>query len=320
MRHCSASGRGRRSSPARGEPRRARLRGMPRAGQLWPASMPAPAPATDTSGLGPGAAQLVAAAQAAAQSFEAAQVAYAQEQRTILTLQALNSLGRILGGLPGRKNIIWVTGNLPFSLIPENRNMTNAELEENLPSLKIRSVDQHSAGNYAATFRQGHADEIRETAARLASAQVAVYPVDARGLSISTSIDSQETMREMARETGGRAYVNQNEIKYGVERAFKDEAASYELGYYPENKKWDGKYRSIKVKVAHGDTEVRYRKGYFANEPGPTKDHNPEQDVAAALQVNAPATQVSFMAQAKPTDPGKVRVVFLVDAHTLSAE
>ena len=43
----------------------------------------------------------------------------------MLTLHALNSLGRILGGLPGRKNIIWVTGNLPFSLIPENRNMTN---------------------------------------------------------------------------------------------------------------------------------------------------------------------------------------------------
>src|SRR5438309_8587993 len=134
MRHCSASGRGRRSSPARGEPRRARLQGMSRAGQLWRASMPAP-PLRRIHrawGLGPGAAQLVAAAQAAAQSFEAAQVAYAQEQRTMLTLQALNSLGRILGGLPGRKNIIWVTGNLPFSLIPENRNMTNAELEESL--------------------------------------------------------------------------------------------------------------------------------------------------------------------------------------------
>jgi hypothetical protein len=42
--------------------------------------------------------------------------------------------------------------------------------------------------------------------------------------------------------------------------------------------------------------------------------------VAAALEVDAPATQVSFMAQAKPTDPGKIRVVFLVDAHTLTAE
>src|SRR5437660_5195558 len=161
------------------KPRRARLRGMPRAGQLWPASMPAPAPATDTSGLGPGAAQLVAAAQAAAQSFEAAQVAYAQEQRTMLTLQALNSLGRILGGLQGRKNLIWVTGNLPFSLIPENRNMTDAELTESLPSLQVHSVEQHSAGNQAAMFRQSHAGEIRENAARLASGEVAIYPIDA---------------------------------------------------------------------------------------------------------------------------------------------
>jgi len=260
------------------------------------------APATDTSGLGPGAAQLVAAAQAAAQSFEAAQVAYAQEQRTMLTLQALNSLGRILGGLPGRKNIIWVTGNLPFSLIPENRNMTNAELEESLPSQKIRSVDQHSAGNYAATFRQAHADEIRETAARLASAQVAVYPVDARGLSISTSI----------------------EIKYGVERAFKDEAATYTLGYYPENKKWDGKYRSIKVKVKRDGTEVQNRRGYFAIDPTQMKGYSQEQEVASALRDVVPATLVGFSARVRPSSanstPGKVGVDFLVDANTLSAE
>jgi hypothetical protein len=72
--------------------------------------------------------------------------------------------------------------------------------------------------------------------------------------------------------------------------------------------------------LAQGDTELRYRKGYFANEPSPTKDHNFEQDVASALQISAPATQVSFMAQVKSTDPGKMRVVFLVDAHTLTAE
>src|SRR5438067_11397147 len=197
----------------------------------------------DTSGLGPGAAQLVAAAQAAAQSFEAAQ-----------------GLGRILGGLPGRKNVIWVTGNLPFSLIPENRNMSEAELEENLPSLNTRRVGEHSAGNYAATFRAMHGDDIRETAARLASAQVAIYPVDARGLSTSTSSDAQETMREMARETGGRAYVNQNEIKLGVQRAFEDVAATYTLGYYPENKKFDGKYRSIKVKVKKDGLELQNRR------------------------------------------------------------
>ena len=127
-------------------------------------------------------------------------------------------------------------------------------------------------------------------------------------------------MEEVAAQTGGKAYFNQNEIKDGIELAASDEKASYSLGYYPENKKWDGKFRNIKVKVAQGDALLRYRKGYFAIEPAPVKDHNHEQDVMAALAVDAPATQISFMAQTKSTDPGNIRVVFLVDAHTLTAE
>ena len=266
----------------------------------------------------------IASAQAALQAFEGAQVAYAQDQRAVMTLNALASIARILGGLPGRKNLIWVTGDLPFSFIPEDRVMTDAELSEDLPSMNTRRVGEHSAGNYAATFRASHAEEIRETAAQLASAQVAVYPVDARGLSISTDIDSQETMREMARETGGRAYVNQNEIKYGVERAFDDESAAYTIGYYPENKKYDGKYRSIKVKVKSGGVEIQNRRGYYAIDPTQLKGYNPQQEVASALGDIVPATLISFTAQVKPASanstPGKTGITFLVDANTLSTE
>lgn len=260
----------------------------------------------------------------ALQQFEGAQVAYAKDQRAVMTLNALNSLGRIMGGLPGRKNLIWVTGDLPFSLIPENRVMSEAELSEDLPSLNTRRVEEHSAGNYAETFRQSHAEEIREVAARLASAQVAVYPVDARGLSISTNIDSQETMREMARETGGRAYVNQNEIKMGVQRAFDDETAAYTIGYYPENKKYDSKYRSIKVKVKRDGVDVQSRRGYYAIDPTQIKGYDSKKEAGAALADIAPSTLVSFKAQVKPpatnSAPGKIGVTYLVDAGTLSAE
>ena len=284
-----------------------------------------PASDNSTAGFrGAGASTAIANAQAALQAFEGAQVAYAKDQRAVLTLNALGSIARILGGLPGRKNLIWVTGDLPFSFIPEDRTMTEAELSENLPSMTTRRVEEHSAGNYAATFRASHAEEIRETAARLASAQVAVYPVDARGLSISTDIDAQDTMREMARETGGRAYVNQNEIKVGVERAFADESAAYTIGYYPENKKYDGKYRSIKVKVKGSGLEIQHRRGYYAIDATQVKGYNPQQEVVSALGDIVPATLVSFTVQVKPpaanSVPGKIGVTYLVDANTLSAE
>lgn len=289
---------------------------------------PSTGPLTDNSPSatlrGGGASIAISNALQALQQFEGAQVAYAKDQRAVMTLNALNSLGRIMGGLPGRKNLIWVTGDLPFSFIPEDRTMTQDELSEDLPSLNTRRVEEHSAGNYAATFRASHAEEIREVAARLASAQVAVYPVDARGLSISTNIDSQETMREMARETGGRAYVNQNEIQVGVQRAFADESASYTIGYYPENKKYDNKYRSIKVKVKRDGVEIQSRRGYYAIDPTTIKGYDAKREVSSALGDIVPSTLVGFKAQVKPpatnSVPGKLGVTYLVDASTLSAE
>jgi VWFA-related protein len=292
------------------------------------ASSQAPSDSADASAGSPrgggGAAAAIANAQAAIQSFETAQQAYAKDQYAVLTLSALNSLARILGGLPGRKNLIWVTGDLPFSFIPEDRTMTQEEIDEAQSGINTRRVAEHAAGNLAETFRQSHAEEIREVAARLASAQVAVYPVDARGLSISSDIDAQETMREMARETGGRAYVNQNEIKAGVERAFDDESAAYTLGYYPENKKYDGKYRSIKVKVKRDGIEIHNRRGYYAIDPTQVKGYKPQQEVVSALGDIVPSTMVAFTAQVKPpavnSVPGKIGVTYLVDASTLSAE
>jgi VWFA-related protein len=289
---------------------------------------PSTGPLTDNSPSatfrGGSAAAAISNAQAALQAFEGAQVGYAKDQYAILTLNALNSIARILGGLPGRKNLIWVTGDLPFSLIPEDRNMSQEEIEDAQAGINTRRVGQHAAGNMAETFRQSHAQEIRETSARLASAQVAVYPVDARGLTISTDSDSQETMREMARETGGRAYVNQNEIKVGVERAFADESAAYTIGYYPDNKKIDGKYHSIKVKVKKDGVEVHNRRGYYAIDPTQVKGYNAQQEVANALGDIVPSTMVTFMAQVKsPAEnsvPGKLGVTFLVDASTISAE
>jgi VWFA-related protein len=285
----------------------------------------APAHTVDLGTAGPrggtGAAVISAVLAGAVQDFMGAQTAYNLERRTDITFEAMDALARALGGLPGRKNVIWVTGDLPFTLNPENRTMTQPQLEENLPS-QNRRVWEHSAGNYAATARGSYADQIRDAGARLTAAQIAIYPIDARGLSIDLDQDAQQVMREMARDTGGRAYVNQNEIGYGVERAMEDTSATYTLGYYTDNKKWDGKYRNIKVKLERPGTELQYRRGYFAVDPGQGKGYSANNEVAAALTGAVPATQVAFSARVVSAAgaKGKIGVDFLVDASTVSTE
>jgi VWFA-related protein len=295
-------------------------------------------------------ADILASVQAEIRSFNSLQVGYDIERRTVITIEAMRSLARMLGGLPGRKNVVWLTANLPFDLIPEDRNVTAAELQAELPGQgRQRSAAVNGVGSQAGEQRALHGQEIREAEATLASANIAIYPADLNGLvsgqetlaasSMAHNNDihgaglanaaiaqadslrtSQGTMREIAAETGGKAYINQNEIRQSVALAVADEKASYALGYYPESKKWDGKYRKIKVKLENHDGEIRYRKGYFAVDPTLDKNWKPEQEVAQAIGINGPATQISFMAQLKPTDPGKIHVVFLVDAHTLTAE
>jgi VWFA-related protein len=298
--------------------------GTPPAGPAGPldASNVPPSDAASSGALSPGLSRLVGAAEVEVQSFADLAEGYADAQRIILTLNALNSLSRILGGMPGRKNVIWVTGDIPLSLIPENRTVTGAELAEDLPSLNTRRVDQHASGNYAATARSLHAEEIRETAARLSSSQIAIYPVDARGLTLSTDTDSQEEMREIARETGGRAYVNQNEIKVGVDRAFQDQTAAYTIGYYSDNKKYDGKYRNIKVKVKRDGVEWQNRRGYYAIDPTQVKGYDPQQEVVRATSDIVPSTMVAFTARVVPAsaNKGKVGLDFLVDPSTIAVE
>jgi VWFA-related protein len=303
-----------------------------------------------TVDIGPGAqsALALAAARAEVASFANIQIAFETERRTLITLDAMRSLTRMLGGLQGRKNVVWLTSDLPFDMIPKDRNVSDAELATLLPVNGSQPPSTRGAGAIASEVRQLHGQEIQEAESQLASANIAIYPVDLRGLvgggmvaeysaghnndmhgaglantALRQSrglINSQDTMREVAAETGGKTYMNQNDIRLGVTLAAADEKASYAIGYYPENKKWDGKYRNIKVKVAQSDTEVRYRKGYFAVDSSQEKNANYEQNVAAVLTFNVPATQVSFMAQNKSTGPGKAHVVFLVDAHTLTAE
>jgi hypothetical protein len=81
----------------------------------------------------------------------------------------------------------------------------------------------------------------------------------------------------------------------------------YTLGYYPENKKYDGKYRSIKVKVNQSGAEVFNRRGYYAIDLSQIKGNSPSQEVALALANSTPTTQVSFTARVVPPDTNAVK-------------
>ena len=253
--------------------------------------------------------------------FQESEGQYISMRRAEVTLAAMSRITRILGGLPGRKNVIWLTGGFPITLVPQVGSSLRAELADF--THRPGSLSATNAENASSLQNEQNADRIRQISAEMATAQVAIYPVDMRGLVVtgmSDTGDTQEVMREVAQQTGGRAFVNRNDVANGVGLVLRDAAATYTVGYYPSNKKKDHEYRSIDLRVNRPKLNLTYRRGYFAVEPFKNNDKKPDRELADAWQDDAPYTLVSFQAKVTPGEKGKARVDFLVDANSLSAE
>jgi VWFA-related protein len=90
-----------------------------------------------------------------------------------------------------------------------------------------------------------------------------IYEKDASGESV---------LKKLAEATGGRML----EVR-GIDKldAALDEISDelhhqYSLGYYPDNKNWDGKFRKIQISAGDKSYKVYARKGYYAHHPTPT--------------------------------------------------
>lgn len=207
--------------------------------------------------------------------FEAQTNANQLDFRVKLTLAAMNQLGRYLSGLPGRKNLVWLSGSFPLNVFPD--------------SSRAPGDPFATAANYQA--------ELRKTTSLLAQAQVAVYPVGVAGLRVSpvfeaennksyanrlhasqpsraatdnaefesTVLAENDTMNVMAESTGGRAFHDTNGLAEAVASAVTDGADYYTLAYTPTNAKTDGGYRKIKLQLSNPAYTLRYRRGYFAS-------------------------------------------------------
>ena len=285
------------------------------------------------------------------QAFETDQAATALQARIEDTLEALRQIARAMGGHSGRKNLLWVSSGFPFTLVPEDPEQSSLSDRVGDPTAPPPTPNQGNVDSLGTNLLTNYTEQIRRVSALLSDAQTAIYPVDARGLLGSPLVDasktglnssglltigqeygrsvvrstdslnsSQQNMGDLARQTGGRAFINRNDIDNAVAIASQEGTASYTIGYYPQNKKWDGGFHRVKLKVSRPGVQLRYRAGYFAIDPGKTKASEQDSAVNNAIRSNAAeATMVLFDAKAGEAG-GKTRVQFLVDPKSFSAE
>src|SRR5215471_459695 len=165
---------------------------------------------------------------------------------------------------------------------------------------------------------------LRAATAAAVKANVAIYPLDVRGLQalpaggeaqnaslhgqsaysgasvlndLNSTAATQETLSTLAADTGGKAFFDSNDFSGVFSQVQKDNSAYYILGYTSSNRLKDGRFRHIKAAVNRPDLKLEYRAGYYA---GRDFEHSNradrEQQLQDELAAELPATDVAVYA------------------------
>lgn len=235
--------------------------------------------------------------------------------RVDITSRAIEAIANHVSGITGRKNLVWVSGGFPISI--------SFTSNDNSP------VDAES---------QNFTSQLERVARALNQSNLAIYPVDARGLLIGGEFDAsashpfshdnppvhnlgegqeeQSTMNLLADRTGGHAFYNTNDIKGAIRRTLADSHFTYAIGYYPDHGDWHGQYHTLQLRAKKSGVVLRYRKGYFALADPPSTAAQTHNALQAAVWSPVDATTMGIQAKVDSIYLATRKLELLVNVNT----
>jgi hypothetical protein len=272
---------------------------------------------------------------------------------------ALETIAGHLQGIPGRKTLIWISGGFPIQL----------GLHNSVDSIPQMNATGRSSGRSAGGGRGGggstggsggsqsnpaprssgpglattelpgtalsYESDIARAIRALNEADVAVYPVDARGVTVAAAFQADrgsigkrgtppkafagpdfnyETLQTLAQETGGQAFHHINDLSEAIQEAASDARVSYSLAFSPPADSLDGSYHKLEVAVSRPDVKVRYRPGYVA-----APDAAVAPSLAAAIASPVALAGIGFSVHLDPVEGG-YKASVTIDARNITLQ
>lgn len=174
--------------------------------------------------------------------------------------------------------------------------------------------------------------------------EVKIYAIDVRGVPTDmTPLERRNTeairfpLEHLANNTGGKVFLDNNDINWCLSRVIEDTEAYYRLSFEPLAAIRDGRFHDVKVRIpSRLELTVRTSKGYLAPRnktlseaaPPPEAPKTPEQiaaeiKAAQAKQLNDslaalyPLRGIPLDLQAQANEANEVHLTLLIDATKL---
>jgi VWFA-related protein len=199
-------------------------------------------------------------------------------------LAAIEDAVHKLALLPEKKVLVYVTGGLSKTGVDNQ-----AQLEAS-----INAAVKSNVAIYPIDARGLMADPPGGAASKGASRGSGIFNGSQYNAQRAGINDSQETLATLAADTGGKVFLDSNDLSLGIVQAQQAFRSYYILGYYTTNTALDGKYRKITVKLKTDlVAKLDFRQGYYANKVwGKFNGADKEMALQQALSAADPATDL----------------------------
>ena len=236
----------------------------------------------------------------------------------VLLGYGFQAIAQHLQGVPGRKNLVLISSTLPSNITDFIPELMFNERDANIPR-QPSLTDPTPTPQYSEPGI--HYNQLRGFARWLSNANIAVYPIDANGLSTTRPSLGQWAAADLiASETGGRAVFDSNGLDQHLREVLEETAVTYDLGYYPGDAAWDGKYHKIELKLKREGLKVLCRKGYFALDEPIMQNPDAALRFAARSVAEGVGVGVTLNVSSNPLEWGPEQVVLKLDTHDIHFE
>jgi VWFA-related protein len=199
-------------------------------------------------------------------------------------LAALETVARLLANLPEKKVMVYISGGVSKTGIDNQ-----AQMEASVNALMKANVVM-----YPLDARGLMADPPGGGASTAGSRGTGAFNGSNYNSQRATVNDSQETLTTLAADTGGKAFLDSNDLALGIKLAQQSMSSYYIIGYYTGNTKEDGRFRQIKVALnGNPSARLEFRKGYYADKDWHRMNgEDKEQQLKEAIAAGDPITDL----------------------------
>jgi len=201
-------------------------------------------------------------------------------------LAALQTAASMLGRLSEKKSLLYFASGLRL-------NGTNNQAQLNAT---INSAIRAGVSFWPIDARGLVAASPLGDATRGSPGGQAMYTGAAANAVVNNLQRSQDTLWTLAADTGGKAFLDSNDLERGIVNAQRAVESYYVLGYNTTNSNEDEKFRKIQISLKSNENAVLdYRKGYYGSKKFQKfTSADKERQLEDALRLGDPVTDLTI--------------------------